>query len=242
MEELLIVNPGKRGKKRRKSSKRRSAKQRAATRKLVAWGKAHRGGKTRRRSRKSYSGVTTMKRRKSRRRSSKSRKGKRKSRSVTVRINPTAARRAVARRYSNPRRRLGGGRLGFTLAKIQPMVMSAFTGALGAVAMTSVLSRLPLPAMLVTGKVRYVTQGAVAIGVGMLAQMLGVRGPTAAKAAEGALTVTLNDAIKEVALDAGVNLGGMGYYLPAMGARAVPSRARHRRHTWENISAEWANT
>lgn len=202
MEELLIVNPSgrkrrKRGKKSsRRKGRRRSAAQRAATRKMLA--------ANRRKGRKS--GVIHMAKRRSRR---KGRKGRRRGR----RRNP------VGMYLRNPRLRLGrvGGR------DVMPMVQNAFTGALGAVAMTSVLSRLPLPAMLMTGKVRYITQGAVAIGLGMLAQMVGLKGALAAKAAEGALTVTLNDMVKEVAMDAGINLGGLGYYLPGVGVRAVPS-------------------
>ena len=114
-------------------------------------------------------------------------------------------------------------RLRVTTRDVMPLVKNAFTGALGAVAMTSVLSRLPLPATLMTGKVRYITQGAVAIGLGMVAQMAGLKSALAVKAAEGALTVTLNDMVKEVAMDAGINLGGLGYYLPGVGVRAVPS-------------------
>lgn len=102
-----------------------------------------------------------------------------------------------------------------SLSRPFSMVGPALTGAIGAVAVHSVLSRLPLPALLMTGKARYLTQGAAAIGLGMIAARVpGIGSGVAAKMAEGALTVTLNDAIKEFAADAGFSLGGMGYYLP----------------------------
>jgi hypothetical protein len=104
------------------------------------------------------------------------------------------------------------------------IIQNAAIGAIGAVALNAVLSRLPLPMMLMTGRTRYLTQGAVAIGLGMLAANFKLVGaPIAAQAAEGALTVTLADAIKDFAAAAGFPLAGMGYYLPGVGVRAAPS-------------------
>lgn len=100
------------------------------------------------------------------------------------------------------------------------MVGPALTGAIGAVAVNTVIARLPIPAMLNTGRVRYVTQGALAIGLGMLASRMGLGSGVAAKMAEGSLTVTLHQALVDIAAGAGMNLSGFGYYLP--GRAAMP--------------------
>lgn len=140
-------------------------------------------------------------------------------------------RRSRARRR-NPSRRGQRGMLNFRAFTAKPMQMitPAFIGAVGAVAVNTVISRvfpmlLPvnLQAMFMTGRVRYLTQGAAAIALGMIAQRLGVRASVAAKMAEGSLTVTLADAIRDVSLSFGMPLGGMGYYLPGRGVMAVPS-------------------
>jgi hypothetical protein len=76
------------------------------------------------------------------------------------------------------------------------------------------------------GTGRYLTQGALAIGLGMLASRFGLGSAVAAKMAEGSLTVTLHQAITEAAGRAGIALGGMGYYLPGRNASgAVPPYA-----------------
>jgi hypothetical protein len=194
MQELMVLsgNPSRR---RRKSGKRRSAKQRAATRKLVSFMKAKRGGSSRRRSR-SFS------------------------------ANPSAPRtkRRYRRRMSKRIGRAFSRARGSNMMKPFSIVAPALTGAVGAVAVNAILSRVPLPPMLITGKVRFLTQGAAAIGLGMLAsnfKFLGAQ--TAAKMAEGSLTVTLADMIRELAGDAGIQLSGMGYYLPGVRARALPN-------------------
>jgi hypothetical protein len=193
MEELLIVNPRRR--RARGKRKGRSAAQRAATRKMIAANRS-------RRSRRSAPSMSINPRRRRRSRS-----------------------RASARRY---RRNPATPALlrGFRIGGTDPMriVQNAAIGAVGAIALNAVLSRLPLPMMLMTGRVRYLTQGAVAIGLGMLAANFKLVGSqVAAQAAEGALTVTLADAIKDFAAAAGFPLAGMGYYLPGVGVRAGPS-------------------
>jgi len=127
---------------------------------------------------------------------------------------------------SNPRRRGRGAarRLSFQRVLSSPLatLRPALTGAIGATLVNTVLARIPLPAMLMTGRTRYLTQGAAAIALGALAQNLRVVGAgTAAKMAEGALTVTLHQAIQDFAAGMGVNLGGMGYYLPGYSAGAA---------------------
>jgi hypothetical protein len=103
------------------------------------------------------------------------------------------------------------------------MLKPALTGAIGAVLLNTIMGKLPIPAQFTTGRVRYVTQAVGAIALGVLASKVGVKGTTAAKMAEGALTVTLNDALKDIASQAGFNLAGLGYYLPGLGVQAVPS-------------------
>lgn len=140
-------------------------------------------------------------------------------------------RRTSAKRRSNPvtisrvTRRRNPISLTGSFNKPMAMIAPALTGALGAVAVNTALSKLPLPAVLMTGKTRYLTQGVAAVLLGVIAQKVGMKGATASRMAEGALTVTLHDAIKEVAAGMGMSLGGMGYYLPGLGARgAMPPR------------------
>lgn len=127
----------------------------------------------------------------------------------------------------NPRKRGrrssgGAGRFvkSFTprLSTIQPMVIGAFQGAAGALAVNAVLRFLPLPDFLVTGRVMYLTRAAVALGVGMVAQNV-AGGKIGVRMAEGALTVVAVDVMRDLLMTtAGINLG---YYSPA---RIVGSR------------------
>lgn len=179
---------------RRRRRKGRSAAQRAATRKLLAFNRARRGAR-----RNPVAALANPRRRRRHRMSSR-----------RYRRNPAA--------FSL--RRFG------TIGGQAPMriIQNAAIGAIGAIALNAVLSRLPLPATLMIGRTRYLTQGAVALGLGMLAANLKFVGvQMAAQAAEGALTVTLADAIKDFAAAAGFPLAGMGYYLPGIGVRAAPS-------------------
>lgn len=181
---------------RRKSRKTRSAAQKRATAKMLAANRARRGGSKRRR--KNPAPLSA------------------------VMHNPRRKRRASSRRR-NPislRRMVSGG------ASLAPMklISSALVGAAGATAVNTIMARLPIPVTLMTGRTRYLTQGAAAILLGIVANKVKIVGSgTAAKMAEGSLTVTLHDAIKDVAAGFGMNLGGMGYYLPGRGVQAVPS-------------------
>jgi hypothetical protein len=196
MPEILLVNP------RRRSGgrKRRSAAQRRATAKMLAANRARRGG--------------SVKRRKSARRSNPA--------PLSVMHNPRR-RRVSARRRRNPislRRMVSGG------ASLAPMklISSALIGAAGATAVNTIMARVPVPASLMVGRMRYVTQALAAIAIGTIASKVKIVGAgTAAKMAEGSLTVTLHDAIRDVAGGMGINLAGMGYYLPGRGVTAVPS-------------------
>lgn len=121
------------------------------------------------------------------------------------------ARHAMGRSYSL------GGLMRSPIATLKP----ALIGAVGATAVNTILARVPLPAMLMTGRTRYVTQGIAAILLGTVASRF-AGGATAAKMAEGSLTVTLHQALTDLAGGMGVNLSGMGYYLPGYGVSAGP--------------------
>lgn len=200
MQELLLINPSKRhGKKKR--AKRRSnpsPAQRAARAKFAAMARA-RAHNPRRRRRSS---------------------AKRRSNPITVVHH---ARRGASRRRRNP---VNSGAISFRRAIGSPLsvLKPALMGAVGAAVVNKGLSLLPLPPMLMAGRVRYFTQAVAAIGVGVIAQKLGVRGATAADMARGSLTVTMYDALRDVAAPY-INLNGMGYYLPGIGVQAVPSAA-----------------
>ena len=129
----------------------------------------------------------------------------------------------------NPRKRhkrhsravtLGGFGAGLVprLSTVQPMVLGAFQGAAGAITVNAILRFLPLPAMLTTGRVMYLTRAAVAIALGMVASKV-AGGKIGVKMAEGALIVVAVDVIRDLLMStAGINLG---YYSPA---RVVGSR------------------
>lgn len=200
MQELLLVNPRKRGAKRRKAASPAQKRARAAF-------------AARARARSASAGT---KRRKSVKR--------RKAAAPTLYANPRKRRSAVrSRRRRNP---ISGRTVNSLMKKPFDLVKPALVGAVGSIVVNNVLARVPLPAVMMTGRMRYVTQAVAAVGIAALAQKVGVKGATAAQAAEGSLTVTLRDAILDLAAAGGMPLAGMGYYLPGRGAgRAVPSRS-----------------
>ena len=146
----------------------------------------------------------------------------------------------------NPRRRRGkrsralsGG--GFVrsltprLANIKPMLLGAFQGAAGALAVNAALRFIPLPAILVTGRTIYLTRAALALGVGMVAQNF-LGGKMAVRMAEGALTVVAVDALRDIVLTTiGLNLG---YYSPAriVGSRATTGSGASMRQNGNGLS------
>ena len=98
----------------------------------------------------------------------------------------------------------------------------ALVGAAGAIAVNTIMGRLvpmiPGAATLLGGRMRYVTQIGAALALAAVASKLRFIGSaTAAKMAEGALTVTMVDVLRDAGSQVGVNLGGMGYYLPGYG-------------------------
>jgi hypothetical protein len=224
MQELLFINPHKRGTKvKKRAAKKRtfSPAQRAAQRKFAAMARAR--GKAAR-SKNPSKGKTMAKKRRTSRASPARRKTRR---TVAVRrANPVKRHRRRAAVKVHRRRRHNPISMG-SLARPMSLVKSAFTGALGAVAVNTVLNKLPLPTALTTGYAVYATRGAAAIALGMLAHKLGVAGGTAAKMAEGALTVTLHDAIVNIAGSAMPTFGlaGAGFIAnKRMGAYLPPNR------------------
>lgn len=211
MQELLLVNPSHRPKKRAKG---RSAAQKAATRKLVAFN----------RGRKSNPGPK-------RKRRVKARRAGRKSVTVAVRSNPSPRRRA---RRSNPikhRRARRRNPIGVSIMKPMGILKPALMGALGATAVNSVLAQVGgyLPASLMTGNVAIATRAVAAFGLAMIAGKLGMRGAMISQMAEGSLTVTLHDAITSIAAQAGISqLSGMKMYMPGVQAGAAPRLAGMR--------------
>lgn len=139
--------------------------------------------------------------------------------------NPSRRRRGGKRRRSSGRSR---GRSRYSVRGLISSPVStlkpALVGALGAAAVNTILARVPLPAMLMTGRARYLTQGVAAIVLaGVASRFAGLGAATAGKMAEGSLTVTLHQAITDIAGGMGLNLSGMGYYLPGYGVSAGPN-------------------
>lgn len=207
MQDLLVLsNPSRR--RRRKHKAKRRASSRRGGRKMSALQRKYFGGGRKRRGRRSVAVLANpVKRRRSSRGGRKARRVRRSSGRSGGMLGSFL--------------KSGGGSLGKPMSVIGP----ALTGAVGAVAVHAVTARLPLPPVLLVGKTRFITQGAVAIGLGMLASRFGVVGAgVATKMAEGSLTVTLTEFIKEIASDNGINLGGMGVYFPGRQAGgALPS-------------------
>lgn len=200
MQELLLVNP--RG--RAKGRKTRTAAQRAATKRLVAFNRARNSPTTKR----------ALKRR------------------VIARARP------VAGYFPNPakRRRSRVGGIARTVrrykrnpstapgANITNMLMTSLQGAGGAIAVNTILNYIPLPDMLKTGNMKYLVRGAAAIMLGIAGRRV-LPARVATNMAIGSLTVTMHDAIREVAgnLIPGVTLGGVGYYTGGYPVTAAPA-------------------
>lgn len=94
---------------------------------------------------------------------------------------------------------------------IMPLLNAALMGAAGATAVNAAVAYLPLPDTLKTGNMSHVVKAVMAMGLGVFGRRF--IGKAALSMAQGALTVTLTDAIKGVAAQAGMSLG---YYAPAI--------------------------
>ena len=153
---------------------------------------------------------------------------------VTVKSNPVRRRRKSVARvvpgYKRARRsakvshrRIRRNPIGGRARGLLAPLMAAVPGAVGAVAVNLIMSKLPLPAMLKTGPIKHIARVGVILGIGLLANKA-TRSPLVGQAIQGALTVSVYESIKELMAGAGMNLGedmGMGtdedigFYSPA---------------------------
>ena len=143
-----------------------------------------------------------------------SRRRRRKKKTTTRRRNTNPARRrrrtTTRKRTYRRRRRNPAGMRG-----VQGQVMTAFQGASGALLLDVTLGYLPIPANLKAGLVGTGVKAALAIALGVFSKQLKiVRPATAAKFADGALTVVLHDELKRQVAQFLPNVP-MGEYLSA---------------------------
>lgn len=183
MSELLLINPGRSGRKvKRKRKKPRSAAQKAATRRMLA---ARGIGKVKRKRKIS---IRTAPVAKKRRRKTKSLARVTAHARVRRKHNPIRVHRK--RRYHrNPMRT--GSMSSFTRHTLMPSVV----GAAGALGVDVILGFLPIPVQFKTGPMRAIVKIAGAVGIGMLASKF-MKRETAHQIAAGAITVTLYDVMK----------------------------------------------
>lgn len=203
MQELLIVNPAKRPSKRRKSTKAASPAQKRARAAFAAMARARSKNPAKRRTRSAKRARTT---------------------GVTIMSNPRKrhTKRRTVRARARRRNPISVGRL-----KPMSLLTPALMGAVGAVAVNTILGKLPLPASATTGNMKYITQATAAMLLAVVGSKMGGKSAMMAQMAEGSLTVTLHQAIVDLASGAGMNLSGvsgMGYYLPGRTA-VMPSRS-----------------
>lgn len=120
-------------------------------------------------------------------------------RRAPVRRRKVAAVRRRARANPAPRRariRRRVRRNPISMKGLMPQLQTAAGGALGGLGLSVALGYLPIPANLKAGPLGYVTKGALAFGIGMLAKNF-TRASTAARLTEGALTVVMYEAMKD---------------------------------------------
>lgn len=174
--------------------KRRSAAQKRATAKMIAANKRRKNPVKRKRARRKVS----VRRKPARRRASRRRAPQRRRRSTTRRRNPT-----------------------LNMRTIQNQLMDAGTGAVGALGLDVIQGYLPIPANLKSGLIGTGVKALLAIGMGVVASNFKViRGATANKMVNGALTVVLHDELKKQVQNfaPGIQMGeyldddGLGYY------------------------------
>lgn len=133
---------------------------------------------------------------------------------------PRRRRRSTLRAVSRRARRNPIGMTG-----IMGSLMSAFTGAAGAVGVNAVYNLLPLPATMKTGMTGSATKMALAVGLGMIAKPM--VGRAAGKMVEGSLTVTAFEVVQGLlpVNMGGSSVAGLGYMSPGMnaGGNALPN-------------------
>lgn len=119
----------------------------------------------------------------------------RRRKTARVRRRAVARNPAPRRAMRRVRRRVRRNPVG-PLKGLMPQLQTAAGGALGGLTLSIALGYLPIPANLKAGALGYVTKGALAFGLGMLAKNF-TRASTAARLTEGALTVVMYEAMKD---------------------------------------------
>ena len=142
--------------------------------------------------------VNPRKRRKKRR--------KTRTRKTVARRRPATRRRSTVkrRRRRNPTAR----------GMIQSQLMPAATHAMGALSLDILWSYLPVPMNIKTGPFKHVAKGIGAIAIGMIAGNV-INRSTARAMSQGALTVVMHDAMREVTQQMLPNVP-LSYYSPGM--------------------------
>ncbi len=129
------------------------------------------------------------------------------------RSNPIAASTVMRRRRRNP----------ISMKSPLAMVKNAAIAGSGALAVNAAVNYLPLPDMLKTGRMVYLTKFGLALALGTFGKR--ILGANAERMAEGAMTVLAATAINDFAANSlGVNLSGAGYFSP--GWQANPNIPR----------------
>lgn len=224
--KLLLINPienptGKRGekkmaaKRKKRKSGKPSAAQLAQRKKFAAASKAGTLKKGKRKAGKKHSKVKHSRKKMTAAQRAAKRSKTRKLENVKHHVagyypNPVRGSRKMSkRRTHNPISKLG---LPSAKGVYKNLMMPAAIGAVGAVAIDAITSRLPIPANMRSGNMRYVTKAIAIVGIGWLAGKV-VKKSTADAAVIGSLTVLFyglsRDMLAKV-LPAGISLGEMG--------------------------------
>lgn len=118
------------------------------------------------------------------------------------------ARRAVGSAVANVKRRVKRYRSNPSPRGIMSMVKPALQGVAGSLLVNTAVNYLPLPDSMKTGNMLHVTRVAGALAVGLLAHKM--IGKEAAKnMAQGAMIVTIHDAVVGLLSGSGLKLGGV---------------------------------
>lgn len=138
-------------------------------------------------------------------------------RAPTRRANPIRRRKTTHHAVATTARRRRRHHNPISMHKPLAMLMPALYGAGGALVINAAMNYLPLPAMLTTGRVRYATKFGLALLIGTFGKK--VLGAKAQAMAEGAMIVTMAEALKDIVGGAtGLQLGdsdGISYISPA---------------------------
>lgn len=132
-------------------------------------------------------------------------------RKTVKRKSPTKYRKRSAAKRKRARRRNPSAR-----GIVGSQLMPAATNAMGALALDVLWSYLPVPMNIKTGPFKHVAKGIGAIAIGMLAGNI-INKRTARAMSQGALTVVMHDAMREVTQQMLPNVP-LSYYSPGMPA------------------------